>query len=83
MAEGYQRSLITDAAKQALLRRVSELNENIAAHIASGLDAHDTHAVVNVPYLDDAGTVVAPKTLKIGVRVGSVYGFILLPAHPQ
>jgi len=83
MADGLQRSLITEAAKQALLLRLSQLNEDIATHIASGLDAHDTHVILNEEYKDASGTVVAAKTLKIGVRVGGVYGYILLPAIPQ
>ena len=83
MAEGYQRSLITEAAKQALLLRVFQLNSDIAAHIAAGLDAHDTHVILNEEYKDDNGTVVASKTLKIGVRVGGSFAYILLPAIPQ
>ena len=78
-------SLITEAARQAIIDAIAQFNIDLATHITKGLDAHDTHVILDQPFLDAAGDIVSSKTLKIGIRLSEtgLYAYALVPAIPQ
>jgi hypothetical protein len=77
-----QAAIITDAARLALLAEIEALGIDIESHIQGGLEKHDAHEILNVPYQDSTGHTLSSKTLKIGVTVANVNVYILLPANP-
>jgi hypothetical protein len=74
-----QRSLITDAARLALLAQIKQLGVDINTHINGGIDQHDTQVILDEPFISAGGDTLTTKTLKIGVVVNGVNAFILLP----
>jgi hypothetical protein len=75
-----QTSLITDAARQALLDAVAQLGIDINAHTNGDIDQHDSQVLLNQPFVSDAGDVLSSKTLKIGIVYNNVNAYIFIPA---
>lgn len=76
-------ALLSESGKKAVVERTATLTNTLNAHNETGLDAHDTHVILDTPYLDSAGHQVAPKTLKIGAVIDGSPVFVLIPAIPQ
>ena len=79
-------SLLTQAVKDLAIEQLDQVEADLAAHIAKGLDGHDSQLIVkdgmglDVPYEDTAGNTVALATLKLGVDIGGVEVFVKVPA---
>lgn len=79
---GLQQSLITEDAINRLLSDIEDIVADIVAHREAGLDAHAAQTILDQPYLDSNGNVVAEKTLKIGANISGVPVYVLVPAVP-
>ena len=77
-----QAAVITDSARKAVVERSDELIARLTQHSTQGLDAHDQHAILDVPFLDSNGNTIASKTLKLGVLIDGSPAFVLIPAIP-
>lgn len=77
-------SLLTQAARQAVIEAIAGLSDELQAHIARGLDAHDTQVILDQPFYDSRLDKVSEKTLKIGVRLSDtgIMAYVLVPAIP-
>lgn len=75
-----QTSLITNAARLALLNEVAQLGIDIDTHIQGGLDQHNTQVIIDEPFVSLSGDTLSSKTLKLGVTIGGINAYILLPA---
>lgn len=67
---------------------IDSASDDLAAHIAKGVEGHDTQVVVkdgngqDIPFKDDLNRTVSPATLKIGVVVSGTPTFYLVPVFP-
>jgi hypothetical protein len=86
-------SLLTQAARQAVLDAIAELDADLAAHLAAGMNmndatkGHDTQVILDQPFYDSRANKVSEKTLKIGVVLtgpgeNRAVAYVLVPAIP-
>lgn len=78
---GLNTSLITQAARAAVEAEIANLGLDLTLHDSQGLDQHNNHTILDIPYVDNAGNVVASKTLRIGVKLSNgTLAYVKIPA---
>lgn len=77
--------IITEAIKNAAIAQLTGLSGELEVHINQGLEAHDSHQLLDVPFIDGGGHTISSKTLRIGIfrTTDNVKVVVDVPAIPQ